>query len=62
LRKQRARHRRLSSAEEAEMNWFTIAAGLLYVGAAVHEAGKGSYFLACSYVAYAVANFFLARA
>ena len=44
------------------MNWFTIVAGGLYIGAALHESMKGNYPMAGAYLAYAAANFCLARA
>jgi hypothetical protein len=43
------------------VNWFVVIAGLLYVGGAVMYFNRGAYDMCGAFVAYAVANFFLAR-
>ena len=43
------------------MNWFVLIAGMLYVGGATMYFYKGQYDMGGAFVAYAVANFFLAR-
>ena len=43
------------------MNWFVFAAGVLYLGGAALYFKSGNSLLGGAFVAYAVANFFLAR-
>lgn len=43
------------------MNWFVLVAGLLYLGGAGMYFRDGNALLGGAFVAYAVANFFLAR-
>ena len=42
------------------MNWFVVAAGVLYLGSAANYFVNGNYPLTVAFVAYAVANFALA--
>ena len=44
------------------MNWLVFTAGILYLGAAVVYLFQGKAALAGAFVAYAAANFCLARA
>ena len=41
-------------------NWLTLAAGVLFLGAAGHEVSQGRHLLALIFVNYAIANFALA--
>ena len=43
------------------MNYFVLLAGALYLGGALRDTLNGNYVLAGVYVAYACANFLLAR-
>lgn len=43
------------------MNWFVLAAGLLYLGAAFVYVVEHKYLLAVAFVCYAIANFCFAK-
>lgn len=43
------------------MNWFVLTAGVLYLGGATVYFIQGNVLLGGAFVAYAIANFFLAR-
>ena len=43
------------------MNWFIFIAGILYLAGATLDLLKGNYSLGAIFVAYAFANFLLAR-